>query len=421
MSIYLDILIVIFLSIYLVKEKQLNFLNPTFLYLVIHVFFVTFRSVQIFFLNSIIISNRWYATFVTLEEIDKAIFLADLSLVSFFAGFYMFTKSFKVNGNKLIKKYKNLKEDRRKLLKIYLNIVVVLGFIGMLTYAFLPGIDSEEFEGNTYTNILTSLGIISSVILLYEFGFQKKYMIFFIAMVLVYAVQGANRYRVILPLVFLLMYYLKTKNLKLPPLKFIVLGFIVVLLSFPLKEIGKSFQENGSVDIVNVLDESYEEFSSGESGDLSFIEQSAAMIGAIDMKNIIFYGKTYEPIFFFWIPKDFWKSKPRLNQWQYDIEVSGREFGEMGQISIISGESYANFRYFGVFIISFLVARWYSYLYNTFSNVNYKHRGFLLLLLFNMVLFQVWRDGLISLILFPILNYLPLMLLFFIKKPIPVK
>lgn len=215
MSIYLDILIVLFLTVYLVKEKQLNFLNPTFLYLVIHVFFVTFRSIQIFFLNSIIISNRWYATFVTLEEIDKAVFLADLSLVSFFIGFYMFTNTFKSKGRSLIKKYKNLREDRAKILKIYLNIVVVLGFIGMLTYAFLPGIDSEEFEVNTYTNILTSLGIISSLILLYEFGFQKKYLLFFIVMVLVYSVQGANRYRVILPLVFLLMYYLKTKNLKL--------------------------------------------------------------------------------------------------------------------------------------------------------------------------------------------------------------
>ena len=156
-------------------------------------------------------------------------------------------------------------------------------------------------------------------------------------------------------------------------------------------------------------------------GDMSFIEQSAGMSGAIDMKDKICYGDTYQSILIFFVPRSLWKDKPSLNQWQHDISISGRDFGTMGQVSLISGESYANFRYIGVFLISFLVGRWYSFLYNSYSNLPAKHKGFLLLLLFNMVLFQVWRDGMISLILFPFLNYLPIMILYFIKKPIPVK
>src|SRR6478609_10000954 len=105
MSIYLDIFIVLLLSVYLVKEKQLNMLNSCLIYLFFHVFFVTFKGIQIFFFGTKIISNKWYATYITLEEIDKAIFIADISLVAFFVGFNLFVSNFKNIGNKLLKKY----------------------------------------------------------------------------------------------------------------------------------------------------------------------------------------------------------------------------------------------------------------------------------------------------------------------------
>lgn len=89
----------------------------------------------------------------------------------------------------------------------------------------------------------------------------------------------------------------------------------------------------------------------------------------------------------------------------------------MGQISLVTGEAYANFRIPGVVLIMILLGIFYSYLYFTFSRLDIKHRGFLLLLLFDMLLFQVWRDGLISLFLFPLLNYLPIIVMFFLKKP----
>lgn len=421
MSIYLDIFIVILLSLYLIKEKQLNVLNSCLIYLFFHVFFVTFRGIQIFFLGIKIISNKWYSTYITLEEIDKAIFIADISLLAFFIGFNLFVGNFKSNGNKLLKKYSEIKEANPKLIHYFLIVIFIVGLIGIATYRSIADRDIEEAEYSTFSNMMTGLGIISSIILLYEKGFKKQYLIYFGILIVFYSLQGENRFRVILALLFVLMFYLKTLNLKLPPLKYYILGFVFILFSFPLKEVGKSYQETGKIELTEVIKDSYEEFTEGESGDMSFIEQSAGMIGAIDVKDKIFYGKTYQSIFFFFVPRSLWPEKPILNQWQHDISITGRDFGEMGQISLISGEAYANFRYIGVFLISFLVGRWYSFLYHSYSNLPAQHKGFLLLLLFNMVLFQVWRDGMISLILFPFLNYLPIMILYFIKKPIPVK
>jgi hypothetical protein len=421
MSIYLDLFIVLLLSVYLVKEKQLNMLNSCLIYLFFHVFFVTFKGIQIFFLGTKIISNKWYATYITLEEIDKAIFIADISLIAFFIGFNFFTSKFKNNGNQLLKKYSEIKEAHPKRINYYLIAIFIIGLIGIATYRSIADRDIDEADYSTFSNMMTGLGIISSIVLLYEKGFKKYYLIYFGLLIVFYSLQGENRFRVILALLFVLMYYLKTINLKMPPFKYYILGFVFILFSFPLKEVGKAYQETGKINFSEVIQDSFDEFTEGESGDMSFIEQSAGMIGAIDIKDEIFYGKTYESIFFFFIPRSLWPEKPILNQWQHDISITGRDFGEMGQISLISGEAYANFRYIGVFLISFLVGRWYSFLYNSYSNLPAKHKGFLLLLLFNMVLFQVWRDGMISLILFPFLNYLPIMILYFIKKPIPVK
>lgn len=419
--IYFDLIVVVFLFAYLFLNKKFDLLNPSVIFLLFHVFFVTFKCVQIFFFDAKIISNQWYSNFVTVEEIEKAIFLADISLLGFFAGFHLFTKKFKKKGLRFTQKFQELKEKKSILLKSYLLLLVPLGIFGFVFFSFVPGLSSEEIVYDTIPLILGSLGIVSAVILLYEKGFVWYYVVFFFIMVVAYSLQGTLRFRVILPFVFVLLLYLKIQQLKYPPLKFVVLGFVLLLLSFPLKEIGKSYQEGETIRLTEVLSDSYEEVVSGESGDLSFVEQSAAMVGAIDVKDIIFYGGTYQPILFFWVPKKIWASKPRLNQWQFDISISGREFGELGQISMLSGESYANFRYLGVFFIPFLLARFYSYLFHVYHNVNYKHPGFLLLLLYNMVLFQVWRDGMISFIMFPITNYLPIMLLYFIKKTIPVK
>lgn len=418
MIIFFDIFIVLFLFVFLFKNKYLDMLNPTFLYLIIHTFFITYKGIQIFIFDYVALnSNNWYDNPITLNDVSFAIFLADLSLVSFFIGFYIVKKKFSKRGIKLQQQYRIIIEKRPRILHLYLGIVIVLGFIGMALYSFIPGIGIDEYEGDTFTNTLSSLGIISALILLYEFGFKLKYNLFFGLMALVYSLQGGNRYRVILPLLFLLLYYLKINNLKVPPIKYIFIGFLVILLSFPLKQIGKTFQVDNQIDLFEVITDSFKDLSEGKSGDLEFIEQSAAMISNINEKGIVFYGRTYEPILTFWIPRIYWKEKPKNNEWQWEISSNGRDFGEMGQISLISGESYANFRYFGVFFIPFMVGRFYSFLYYSYSKLPHNHKGFLLLLIYNMILFQAWRDGLISLILFPILYYSPLFILYLIKKP----
>ena len=206
MSIYLDIILVVFLFIYLVKEKQLNILNSSLIYLFIHVFFVTLRGIQIFFLDAKIISNKWYSTYITIDEIDKAIFLADISLVAFFVGFNFFTDGFRKKGTLLVKKFHNYKETRQRWIDYYLIAVFVAGIIGIVTYRSIADRDIDTEEFSTFSNFLTSLGIISAIVLLYEKGFKKVYVAYFFLLIVFYSLQGENRFRVVLSLLFVLMY-----------------------------------------------------------------------------------------------------------------------------------------------------------------------------------------------------------------------
>jgi oligosaccharide repeat unit polymerase len=418
--VFIDLLLVFVIFMYLYSKKEISFLNPSFLFLIFHFFFVSVRAFQILLLDAKIIANYWYSEYITIDEIGNAFIASDLTLLGFILGFNLLKNKFVQKGKRKTKEFKNYEENSPKKINTFITIAAFLGIFGTVSFTLLPGQTQNigETESNIFITLLTNLGVISALLLIYVRGFKKIYLIYLFIILAIFSIQGYHRYRVVLPLLFLMGYYLKLNNLKLPPLKYIFVGFIVFVFSFPLKQIGRSIQQNEQIDLVEVGVNSFNNIVEGESSDLSFLEQSAAMIGSIDKKQKFFYGETYLPILFFWVPRAFWSSKPKLNQWQFEISSPGRDYGEFGQISLLSGESYANFRYLGAFLIPFFVGRIYSKVYYLYKDINIKHRGFLLLLLLNMILFQVWRDGIISLIIFPLINYLPIVLLILIKKPL---
>lgn len=416
--VFIDLLLVFVIFMYLYSKKEISFLNPSFLFLVFHFFFVSVRAFQILLLDAKIIANYWYSEYITIDEIGNALIVSDLTLLGFILGFNLLKNKFVQRGKRKAIEFKDYQENSPKKINTFITIATFLGIFGTLSFAVLPGQtqDLGETESNMFITLLTNLGVISALLLIYERGFKKIYVTYLFLILAIFSIQGYHRYRVILPLLFLMGYYLKKNNLKFPPVKFIFIGFIIFVFSFPLKQIGKSIQQKEQIDLIEVGLNSFNNIVEGESGDLSFLEQSAAMIGSIEKKQKVFYGETYVPILFFWVPRVFWSGKPKLNQWQHDISSEGRDYGQMGQISLLSGESYANFKYLGAFFMPFLVGRFFSKIYYSYKNVNINHKGFLFLLLLNMILFQIWRDGVISLIVFPIVNYLPILILILIKK-----
>ena len=181
--IYLDIFIVTLLFVFLIKNKELNILNGSVIYLFIHVFFVTFRGIQIYFLGANIVSNKWYEKYITIDEIGKAILISDLSLLAFFAGFYLFIQNFKVQGNLLNSKFVNYSEANNNIIKKYLAFIFIIGIFGVLTYQSIADRDLENGEYSTTSNFIASIGIVSSIMLIYYYGFRKYLVIYFFILV----------------------------------------------------------------------------------------------------------------------------------------------------------------------------------------------------------------------------------------------
>ena len=86
---------------------------------------------------------------------------------------------FKKELKRLAKKYHEIKEAHPNRINYYLFGVFIVGLIGIATYRSIADRDIETADYSTFSNMLTGLGIISAIVLLYEKGFKKQYLIYF--------------------------------------------------------------------------------------------------------------------------------------------------------------------------------------------------------------------------------------------------
>jgi hypothetical protein len=110
-----------------------------------------------------------------------------------------------------------------------------------------------------------------------------------------------------------------------------------------------------------------------------------------------------------------------LADYQKGFETPSRPMGQMGMIMTFIGELYLNFGYFGVVIMSFLTAYWLARVYfRAYQNSYYTVIRFgYLLIACNLIL--VYRDGLMSLFVFTIVNMMPLSIIVFLHLVRPVR
>jgi oligosaccharide repeat unit polymerase len=401
---FLDLLVFISVLIATIKTDKLTFYHPMTWFLFFHFYMVTFRMYQLFILDLPTLS--YYNSPPTLDEISFACFLADLGLIFIYLGF-------------LLAKYKrkkvyNFHTINKKYFYTILAISVVVGLISMSKFIFVPFIDNGfELQEKSLLFYANSWLVYSFLILIYVRGFKKIYVYSFILLTLLYAFQGESRFRLILPLIFLLSIYLKSKNMKWPKWQYMVIGLVFFVFVFsPLKRIGVLLQTGADSTIIfEEITKSYEYTNSGKNGELMFLDMYATVVALIDNSYNVYFGETYLSVIYMFIPRSIWESKPILTQWLYDISSTNRNIGELGQIPSIFGESYANFRIFGVCIIPFLCSLFYSKFY--FKIINSKHNSaeLLLYLVFLSIIVQVLRDGLISLFLFTFINFFPVTIL----------
>ena len=425
MAIYfaLDIIIIIISFLIINHKRSLTFYHPGTILLLFHLSSNTFRFYSVMNGADISFSEFRRIEGASKDELSRALFLADIALLACSIAIAIAENIYLSKSNK-----KNNIPINQDLLNAILFITIPLGIVGAATQLYIPSVDFRVIDSDTRSNgfsffeATSTWSGLSMLALIYFRGFKLKYIIPLFFYLIIVSIQGGNRYRMVLPLLFLLITYLYYNKLKWPKATQFIYLVLLFFLTIPLKEIGRLIQEGGSItDVSAIFSESFKSTSGGNSGDQAFLDQYAMTLTEIDKHNKIYYGTTIAPLILLPIPRSIWDEKPALNQWQIDISRINRPFDKMGSIGTIYGEAYANFRLFGIVLIPAILFYFLTIWYRKVINKNIFDLDKFLYTIIFVCLIQVLRDGLISLFIFPILNNMPLVLIYilhrFIKQP----
>jgi hypothetical protein len=258
--------------------------------------------------------------------------------------------------------------------------------------------------------------------LIYWYGFRWWLMVPMSLYLLVMAYQGYHRFRVIIPAILLIQIYLDRRKLRWPPIYVLGVLFFLMLIFFPLKDIGKLAQEGeGVVQIVDMSRQSVNNALAVQAPDQQFLDQLACALTLMDHSGKRYYGTTYLALVTLPIPRQWWPDKPGLADYLIDISIPSRPMSEMGMIVTFLGESYVNFGFLGIVFVPALLAYFLARAYFRAYRSNYFSVIRLTYLLVACNLIQVYRDGLISIVVFTWVNMMPLMLIVALHYILPAK
>lgn len=400
----IDIILLVAAIIYLVRVSA--FWHPLSVYLFFHSYSFTWRALQLINGAVPMYGENARQDVIRPEEFERALMLADVCLIAFVVGAIFAKQQFLKNAqNKITRTRASV-----KIISIISAICIPIG----VTMLFISknGVQiSSTYAESSYIQVLNMWPIGCLLALLFVKGF-RYYIILPICLYLAtVAVQGYHRFMMILPLLFMAAIYLQGKGKRWPTMVMIMFGLTVMLIFPRLKPIGKAF-EVGNYEAVTVLvKESLflvgEEKIRIEEDSEQFLDQYAGALTMIDEYDKIYWGSTYLAIITLPIPHEWWSKKPGLADHMHDISSGSRQYNIEGRIITYIGESYLNFRYFGILFIPLGLGFALTYWCYISSEGPWLRINRYVYLVGFMAFIQLFRDGLLSLVLFSMVHNLP--------------
>ena len=424
-----DLVLVLTCTTLVLRFGRLSHSHPATIYLLFHVYTFSIRLWVVAMGAPTLFSESGPLYLgVTHEEIYRAGVLADIALVMMTCGFIKASSDDRKLARRTFahaeKQFPNLSFDH---ITRVVRITFPLGLLGMFAFTYIPGLDNlNVYLGGyeTSSGVMITRGWVglSLLALIYWSGFRWPLMAVMLTYLAIMSVQGSSRYRVILPVIFMVQVYLDRRGLRWPPARAFAVFVVVGILFFPLKDIGKMAREGHSIEeIASQVTSKITDAGSGEHEDQQFMDQFASALTLLDEDGKIYYGTTYVSLLTLPIPRVLWKDKPDVNEYVSNFTRPWRPMKEAGMIVTYLGEAYANFWYFGIvlipFLLAYVVARFHFHAYRSpyYSVARFSY----LLIAVNLI--QVYRDGLISMFIFTFVNMMPLMAIVMLHRFLPVK
>ena len=386
---------------------RLSATHPASVYLVFHGLFITFRAIAI--LNGATTLFSWRGAIPVSEpEIVRAVVLADLALAAMTCAWVLVAhRAARFAFTETARPHRKLQPE---ILKLVAGVCIPVGCAAMLLWSNLPGIvfATDQVESN-WAVVAQSWGGLSLFVLIYWYGFRPGLVLSVGAYLSWVIYQGNFRFRLLIPIILLTMINVDRRGRRWPGALGVTVLLVCSLMFFPLKGIGQRLQSAQAFG--DVWESARYEIASvfrGDHPDETVLDQFASALTLADAHGRLYWGSTYVGLLTVAVPRQWWPEKPGLTRYEQEISSADRPMADDGMVVTMMGEFYLNFSYPGIVIMSFAIAyltgMWFHRAYRDgyFSLTHFAY----LLVVCNLI--QVFRDGLISLFVFTVINMLPL-------------
>jgi hypothetical protein len=392
-------------------------MHPGFVYLVFHVLVFTFRIYAVIAGAATLFTNWRGSVPVSDAEMAWAANLADIALVAMTAAWIKVAWDDQCKqsaSDRPVEADANQAMLSKKVIWVVAALAAPIGVMALLSFGYTPTLGAYKFDMGAWNSSSLSFSAqswtgLALLSLIYYYGFRKLFVVPMCAYLLVMAVQGYDRFRVMVPLIYLLFVWLSRERRKWPPLWLAGTAVAVSLLFFPMKTIGSMVQKGEPVsDVAEVTLNIISDATSGQSGDQVVMDEFASTVTLVDDSGRYYYGSLYYPLLVMPVPRQWWPDKPALNRYQYELSTQSRPMARAGMVATLHGESYANLGVLGIIIVGYISAYYLGRYYFAALRRNYLsvYRFMYVMVACNFI--QIFRDGLMSLVIFTVVNMTPL-------------
>ena len=306
---------------------------------------------------------------------------------------------------------------------------IAIGLVGLwyLRFAGAAAVaehiaDLGEWSSSSWVTMTATWALQGFVMLHYIRGFPPTLTSLTAVVFLLTALGNAARYPLVVWFLFCCFIYLSRRGRRWPRLRVTALMALVALLWFPLKTAVASYWTGDDFMTILVKSKTYTEVAlgpRGNGGDTTFLDQSAIYMALTDQHGSYFYGRTLVPLLTMPIPRQLWPNKPSLAEFENTISTPDRPVGQFGMVPGIVGEGYANFGYFGIVLFPMIAA--YLYAAGYFRAMRHPHQSIqrFAYMICACILILVFRDGLVSMVVFTLVNSMPMTFILYLHLFFP--
>jgi hypothetical protein len=415
LALIVDVLLLISSFWCILRVSGWNIFNPCIWWVALHAYTVTFRLVTL----NLGLETLWVIGIRSNTELVNAAIASDLSLMAVVAAAIFAAHRNAVNIP-TSQQGRGPTELDPRIGQIIIFLCLTIGTYALIKFGYaasaarargidVSSIDIGRLQQSSYPIAIAGFAVQGALILVALRGFTRWRVLLLFVLLALTSIQVARTAFVLGALFAFLIYQTRIHKTNLS-FKWAI-GFLLLGIAwFVYKPVRNAIDKRQDLSQIIASGQNYvhDTMNQGGSADTQLFDMQGTYMAAADEAGRRFYGSTILPLLYLPIPRFLWPDKPRINEYAVDISSPLRPLVQSGMTPLLSGESYVNFGWLGCAFIPFLylLGMQIGWQRTRAHNITSAPRMIFLVLLVSMI--QVFRDGLISLFIYPIVYYLPL-------------